>query len=99
MFPGCSEHCNAEGTLCKYSRNIACQLGGKYRSAAHSVCNLKLNKPYEIPVFFHNGSNYDYNFIIKELANEFQGKLECVGENCTRLHKFSCSNRKRNYKH
>ena len=28
----------------------------------------------EIPVFFHNGSNYDYHFIIKELVKEFEGE-------------------------
>ena len=27
MFPGCPEHCNAEGTLSDYSWNIACLLG------------------------------------------------------------------------
>ena len=30
---------------------------------------------------FHNGSNYDYDFIIKELANEFEEIFECLGEN------------------
>ena len=44
---------------------------------AHSVCTLKLNVPSEIPVVFHMGSNYGYNFIIKELANEFERKFEC----------------------
>ena len=29
----------------------------------------------EIPVVFHNGSNYDYNVIIKKLANEFKDNL------------------------
>ena len=29
----------------------------------------------EVPVVFHNGSNNDYHFIIKKLANEFEGKL------------------------
>ena len=38
-----------------------------------SICNLKLNIPNEIPVVFHNGSSYDYLFISKELANEFEG--------------------------
>ena len=47
----------------------------KYRGAAHSVCNLKFNVPNEIPVVFHNGSNYDNHFIIKELAEEFEGKF------------------------
>ena len=29
MFPGCVEHCNMEGTLSKYLRNIAFQLGNE----------------------------------------------------------------------
>ena len=53
----------------------------KYRGAADSICNLKLNVPSEIPVVFHNVSNYDYHFIIKELANQFEGQFECLGEN------------------
>ena len=28
MFPGCPEHCNVEGTLSEYSRNIVFRLGG-----------------------------------------------------------------------
>ena len=46
-----------------------CHCTGKYRGAAHSICNLNFNIPNKIPVVFHNGSNYDYHFIIKELAN------------------------------
>ena len=38
---------------------------GKCRGAVHSICNLKLNVPNEIPVVFHRGSNYDCYFIIK----------------------------------
>ena len=45
-----------------------CHYTGKYRGAAHSICNLKFNVPNEIPIVFYNGSNYDYHFIIKELA-------------------------------
>ena len=44
-----------------------CHFTGKYRGTVHSICNLKFNVPNEIPVVFHNGSNYDYHFIIKEL--------------------------------
>ena len=43
----------------------------------------------EITVAFHNGSNYDYRFITKELANEFDGKFECLGENTEKYKKFS----------
>ena len=58
---------------------------GKYRGAAHSIYNLKFYVPNEILVVSHNGSNYDYHFIIKELANEFEGQFECLGEKKTRL--------------
>ena len=37
--------------------------------------------PNEISVIFHYGSNYSYHFIIKELANEFEGQFECLAEN------------------
>ena len=30
---------------------------------------------------FHNGFTYDYHFIIKNLAEEFEGEFECLGEN------------------
>ena len=49
---------------------------GKYRGAAHSICNLRYKTPKEIPVVFHNGSTYEYHFIIKELAKEFEGQFE-----------------------
>ena len=39
--------------------------------------------PNEITVVFCNGSNYDYYFIVKELANEFEGQFERLGENDT----------------
>ena len=48
-----------------------CHYTGKYRGAAHNICNLRYKIPKEIPVVFHNGSTYDYHFIIKELAKEF----------------------------
>ena len=44
--------------------------------------------PNKIPVVFHNGSNYDYHFMIKELANEFEGKLECLGEKTEKYKTF-----------
>ena len=44
-----------------------CHYTGKYRGAAQDICNLRYKIPKEIPVVFHNGSTYDYHFIIKEL--------------------------------
>ena len=37
------------------------------------IYRLRYKTPKEIPVLFHNGSNYDYHFIIKELAEESEG--------------------------
>ena len=45
--------------------------------------------PNEIPVVFHNGSNFDYHFIIKELAKEFQGEFECLPGNTEKCKTFS----------
>ena len=40
-----------------------CHYTGKWRGAAHSICNLKFYVSNEIPVVFHNGTNYDYHFL------------------------------------
>ena len=66
-----------------------CHCTGKYRGAAHDICNLRYEIPKEIPVVFHNGSTYDYHFIIKELAKDFEGKFECYGENAEKYITFS----------
>ena len=61
----------------------------KYRGAAHSICNCRYKMQKEIPLFFHNGSNYDYHFIIKQLTEEFEGQFECLGENTEKYISFS----------
>ena len=66
-----------------------CHYTGKYRGAAHNICNLRYKIPKEIPVVFHNGSTYDYHFIIKELVKEFDGNFECLGENTEKYITFS----------
>ena len=66
-----------------------CHYTGKYRGAAHDICNLRYKIPKEIPIVFHNGSTYDCLFIIKELAEEFEGEFECLGENTEKYITFS----------
>ena len=72
-----------------------CHYTGKYRAAAHNTCNLRYKIPNNIPVIFHNGSKYDYHFIIKELASEFDGNFECLGENTEKYIIFSVPIKKR----
>ena len=50
---------------------------------------LRYKVPKEIPIMFHNGSIYDYHFIIKELVKEFEGNFECLGENTEKYITFS----------
>ena len=66
-----------------------CFYTGKYRGAAHSICNLRYKVVKEIPVVFHNGSAYDYHFIIKYLASEFCDHFESLGENTEKYITFS----------
>ena len=58
-----------------------CHYTGEYRGAAHTICNLQHSVPKKIHVAFHNGSNYDHHFIIKELVEEFIKQLTCLGQN------------------
>ena len=57
-----------------------CHYTGKFRGAAHSICNLTYNVQKEIPIIIHNAS-YDANFILNQIAIEFEGELNCIGDN------------------
>ena len=65
-----------------------CHYTGKFRRAAHSICNLKYKVPKEIPVIIHNAT-YDTHFIIKQLAIEFKGEVNCIGDNMENYITFS----------
>ena len=73
-----------------------CHYTKKFRGAAQSVCNLRYKVPKEIPIVSHNGSTYDYHFIFKKLAKEFEGEFECLGENTEKHITFSVSLKKEN---
>ncbi len=44
-----------------------CHITGKFRGAAHQSCNLKVRTSLKIPIFFHNGSGYDFKHFIRKL--------------------------------
>ena len=78
--------CKKEFDKRNYKVRDRCHYTGKYRGAAHNICNLQYKIPKEVPVVFHNGSTYDYHFIIKELVKEFEGNFEWLGENTEKIH-------------
>ena len=53
-----------------------CHYTGEYIGAVHSICNLKNSVPRKIHIVVHNGSNYDYHFIIKKFAEKFKNTLK-----------------------
>ena len=61
----------------KKCRNLRdhCHYSGEYRGPAHGICSLKYSLPKKLPIDFHNGSNYDYHFILKEVVEEFKNSL------------------------
>ena len=65
-----------------------CHSKGKSRGAAHSKCYLNYKITKDIPIIIHNTS-YDTHFIINQLAEEFEGELNCVRENMEKYITFS----------
>ena len=57
------------------------QYTGEYRGAAYSICILKYSVSKRILIVFHDGSSYDYHFIIKKLAVELKNQLIFLAEN------------------
>ena len=76
-----------EKQYCKVRDN--CHYTGEHRGAVHSICNLKHSVSKNIPIVFHNGSNHNYHFIIKELAEEIKKKFACLGENTEKYITFT----------
>ena len=55
----------------------------------HSISNLKYNVSKTIHIVFHNGSNYDYHFFIKELAKEFKKQFTSLGKSTEKYITFT----------
>ena len=70
-----------------------CHHTGKFIGAAHSKCNLKYKVLKDIPIIIHNTS-YDAHFISNQLAKEFKGEFNCVGDNMENISLFLYRSRK-----
>ena len=65
-----------------------CHYTWKFRGAAHSKCNLKYKVLKEIQIIIHNAS-YDTHFMLNQLAIEFKGELNYIGDNMEKYITFS----------
>ena len=50
---------------------------------------MKYSVPKKIPIVFHNGSNYDHHFVVKELPEEFNKQFTCLEENTKKYITFT----------
>ena len=62
----CGKEFNTDKKYCKVRDH--CHYTGKFKGAARNTCNLRYKISKEILIVFHNGSTYDYDLIIKQLA-------------------------------
>ena len=68
------EYTTGKGGICSFEV-------GKYICICYTNCNLQLSfnkKNYRLPVYFHNGSHYDFTFIMKLIAAVPGGDLEVI---------------------
>ena len=52
------------------------------------IADVKFSVPKKILIAFHK-TNYDYHFIIKELAEEFKTEFICLGESTKKYITFT----------
>ena len=65
-----------------------CHFNGRYRGAAHNLCNLNYRKPNFTPVVFHNLSGYDSHLFIK-IVGFSEGNIDCIPNNEERYISFT----------
>ena len=71
-----------------YKLRDHCHFTGRYRGAAHNLCNLKYRKPKFTPVVFHNLSGYDSHLFIKNRGFS-AGNINCIPNNEDRYISFT----------
>ena len=65
-----------------------CHFTGRYRGAAHKICNLKYRIPDFTPITFHNLGGYDSHLFLKELGFS-EGDIDYIANNEERYISFT----------
>jgi len=73
--------CDGEFSKADIKVRDHCHLSGKFRGAAHDICNLKYRVPKFYPVVFHNLSGYDTHLFIKKLHGNNGERINCIPTN------------------
>ncbi|KAL9972954.1 hypothetical protein ACROYT_G019355 [Oculina patagonica] len=72
-----------------------CHITGKFRGAAHNICNFMMRidpKKVQIPVAFHNLRGYDEHHLMQamsKISKEAQKEVKCVANNMEKYITFS----------
>ena len=74
----CNEKFTGDVKSCK-ARDHS-HFAGRYRGAAHKICNFLYRKPNFTPVVFHNLSGYDSHLFLKNLVFS-EGGIDCIPNN------------------
>jgi hypothetical protein len=61
---------------------------GKFRGAAHTICNLNNRVTKKIPVLFHGMRNFDSHLIIKALRKEHFNNIKIIPQNTEKYTSF-----------
>ena len=98
-FAGIAKHCHiCKNVFGKTKKHLKVRdhdhYTRKYRGVAQLICNLRYPAQIDIPVFFHNVTDYDFKLIINELAKEFRSEMRCIPLNTNKYISFSIPIRK-----
>ena len=64
-------------------------LTGNYRGPAHYDCNLNVQVPHFMDIFFHNLSGYDLHIFVKELFKRENTRVKCIPKSIENYLSFS----------
>ncbi|UYV67979.1 hypothetical protein LAZ67_5002692 [Cordylochernes scorpioides] len=68
-----------------------CHWSGRYRGAAHNICNLNYHNNSKFRCLLHGAKNYDNHFLIKALRHVPHKHLKIIPMNMENIRSF-CSN-------
>lgn len=81
------DHSHIGVTGDRYSDNYS-----NYRSATCQACNLNLQNPSFIPIFFHNFRGFDSHLLIEAAGKYKDKKIVCIPNNMEKYISFSVGN-------